>query len=113
MKDYKLNWTAEELKAYILLFFINIDYPNVNSDLNKYPLNNLEFNNIRQEFKFDNDYQSIQKICKVVETANYTKMQLQVLLEEVKNWFTIAGEKQRYLLNNRLTILRRILIKTL
>lgn len=111
MKDYRMNWSPSELKTYILLFFINSDYTNEGLGLDQLHSNTLEFNKIRQEFNRDNDYQSIQKICAVVKTENYSRTQLHILLNDVKNWFAQAEKKQSHLLSNRLTTLERILVK--
>jgi len=113
MNEYNLNWTAEELKLYFLLFLNNIGVTHEVLDLTRMHTNDTTYHEILNEFKSDNDYQSIQKICTAVETKNYSKSQLHGLVEDVKKRFTKKEKKYNNLLNNQVTTLERILVKSI
>ena len=93
MKINKKSWTKEELKAYLLLFCASSDYAEVSQDLNilRYKIGRDEFNAVSKEFDKDNDYQSIQKICSVIEEQGYSREQLHTLFQEIKELFLSGG----------------------
>ena len=49
------------------------------------------FQKIRGEFDNDNDYQSIQKIIEGLKEHNYTKMDIDLLLADIKMLFFADG----------------------
>ena len=50
------------------------------------------FQKIRDEFDNDNDYQSIQKIISALKEHNYTKMDVDLLLADIKMLFFADGK---------------------
>ena len=50
------------------------------------------FDKIRSEFKQDNDYQSIQKIMSGLKAHNYSKMDTDLLLADIKMLFFADGK---------------------
>lgn len=62
------NWTKQELVAYILLYVAHSDLKETKEE-QKYILSRVDaetYQHIKQEFKNDNDYQSITKIVEAV-----------------------------------------------
>ena len=87
------HWTKDELVAYILLYASQSDMIVSNKERNviisKVDMNT--FDRIRKEFKQDNDYQSIQKIVAGLKEHNYTKMDVDLLLADIKLLFFADG----------------------
>lgn len=89
----KQHWTKEELVAYILLYASQSDLIVSNKERNviisKVDMNT--FQKIRDEFDKDNDYQSIQKIMAGLKEHNYSKMDIDMLLADIKMLFFADG----------------------
>ncbi len=87
------QWSKNELVAYILLYASQSDMIVSNKERNviisKVDMNT--FQKIRNEFDNDNDYQSIQKIIAGLKEHNYTKMDIDLLLADIKMLFFADG----------------------
>ena len=87
------HWTKAELVAYILLYASQSDMIVSNKERNviisKVDMNT--FQKIRNEFDKDNDYQSIQKIMSGLKEQNYSKMDIDLLLADIKMLFFADG----------------------
>jgi hypothetical protein len=93
-----MNWTKNELVAYILLYAANSDFSESNNERNiiisKVDMD--EFQKIHEEFDNDNDYQSIQKIISGIEAHHYSKDEISELLSDLKKMFFADGEFDIY-----------------
>lgn len=89
-----IDWTRDELVAYILLFAANSDFKENNHERNviisKVDMNT--FQDIHDEFDNDNDYQGIKKIMTSLEQHNYGKEDIDILMEDIKVLFFSDGE---------------------
>lgn len=89
----KHHWTKSELVAYILLYASQSDMIVSNKERNviisKVDMNT--FQKVRDEFDKDNDYQSIQKIMSGLKEHNYSKMDIDLLLADIKMLFFADG----------------------
>ena len=108
-----IDWTRDELVAYILLFAANSDFKEDNKerDVIISKVDRITFQEIHDEFDNDNDYQSIKKIMTSLEQHNYGKEDLEILLADIKILFFSDGEFN-ILERNMLKALQR-LFKTL
>ncbi len=92
--DNSTQWTKSELVAYIMLYASQSDMIVSNKERNviisKVDMNT--FQKIRNEFDDDNDYQSIQKIIAGLKKHNYTKMDIDLLLADIKVLFFADGK---------------------
>jgi len=88
-----IDWTRDELVAYILLFAANSDFEEDNKERNviisKVDMNT--FQDIHDEFNSDNDYQGIQKIMTSLRQHNYDKDDIELLLADIKTLFYADG----------------------
>ncbi len=91
--DGKIQWTKNELVAYILLYASQSDMIESNKERNIIisKVNMKTFNRIHKEFEQDNDYQSIQKIIAGLKAHNYTKIDIDLLLADIKLLFFADG----------------------
>ena len=89
-----MDWTKDELVAYILLFAANSNFLESNEEKNEIiaKVDMQTFQKIHDEFDSDNDYQSIQKIIAGLETHNYSKEDLDDLFVDIKLMFLSDGE---------------------
>jgi hypothetical protein len=89
-----MNWTKNELIAYILLYAANSDYKESNFEKNTIisTVDMQTFQKIHDEFEKDNDYQSIQKIISGIKMHNYSQNDITELLADVKALFFADGE---------------------
>ncbi|MDG4715753.1 MULTISPECIES: hypothetical protein [Winogradskyella] len=89
-----IDWTRDELVAYILLFAAHSDFKEDNHERNviisKVDMNT--FQDIHDEFDKDNDYQGIQKIMTSLRQHNYDREDVEILLEDIKILFFSDGE---------------------
>ena len=89
-----IDWTRDELVAYILLFAAHSDFKEDNHERNviisKVDMNT--FQDIHDEFDKDNDYQGIQKIMTSLRQHNYDREDVEILLEDMKILFFSDGE---------------------
>ncbi|WP_299521783.1 hypothetical protein [Winogradskyella sp.] len=89
-----IDWTRDELVAYILLFAAHADFKENNRErdviISKVDLNT--FQEIHNEFDNDNDYQGIQKIITSLRQHNYDKDDVEILLADIKTLFFSDGE---------------------
>ncbi len=89
-----MNWTKNELIAYILLYAANSDYDESNHERNiiisKVDMNT--FQKIHDEFENDNDYQSIQKIIEGIKGHQYSDNDISELLADLKSLFFADGD---------------------
>ena len=103
------KWSKNELVAYILLYASQSDMIVSNKERNVIisKVDMKTFDKIRKEFHQDNDYQSIQKIMTGLKDHNYTKMDIDLLLADIKMLFFADGsfdvtERTMYKLLNKL-----------
>lgn len=84
-----IDWTKDELVAYVLLFAANADFKE-SAEERKLIISKVDkktFKEIHEEFDDDNDYQSIKKIMISLEQHNYDKEDIDLLLEDLKILF--------------------------
>ena len=88
------NWTKEELVAYILLYaaHCNLDIDNHEKNVIISKVDMQTFQKVHDEFDKDNDYQSIQKIIAGLKAHHYTKMDIDLLLADIKLLFFADGD---------------------
>ncbi|MDD7887325.1 hypothetical protein [Flavivirga sp. 57AJ16] len=110
MKKVKTNWTKEELKVYTLIYCANADFyeSKFEMDFIKSKIRTSNFGEIYDEFKKDNDYQSIKKIQLLIEEHGYTNDDMNALFEEIKDLF-LSDDKYHILEKNLNRGLKRIL----
>ncbi|WP_439153059.1 hypothetical protein [Winogradskyella sp.] len=89
-----IDWTRDELVAYILLFAANSDFKENNKERNVIisKVDIYTFKEIHDEFKNDNDYQGIQKIMASLKQHNYERDDIEILLADIKTLFFADGE---------------------
>ncbi len=89
-----IDWTRDELVAYILLFAANSDFKEDNKERNVIisKVDMTTFSDIHNEFDNDNDYQGIQKIMTSLRQHNYDKDDVEILLADIKVLFFSDGE---------------------
>lgn len=89
-----MDWTRDELVAYILLFAAHSDFKEDNRErdviISKVDMNT--FQDIHDEFDVDNDYQAIQKILTSLRQHKYDKDDVSLLLADIKALFFSDGE---------------------
>ncbi len=89
-----IDWTRDELVAYILLFAAHSDFKEDNHERNmiisKVDMNT--FQEIHDEFDNDNDYRGIQKIMISLAQHNYDKDDIEILLADIKVLFFSDGD---------------------
>ena len=83
-----IDWTKDELVAYILLFAANADFKEsakerelIISKVDKH-----------EEFDADNDYQGLKKIMISLEQHQYTKEDVDLLMEDIKALFFVDDD---------------------
>lgn len=105
-----MDWTKNELIAYILLFAAHSDFNESNEERNTIisKVNMKTFQKIHDEFNEDNDYQCIEKIQKGLEHYNFTSKQIDALLLEIKQMFQ-ADHDYNILERNMMLFLKKIL----
>lgn len=90
----KVNWTKDELIAYILLFVANSNFREDNWEKN-FIISKVDmetFQKIHEEFDEDNDYQSIQKILAGVEQHHYGREDYKSLFRDISILLNSDGE---------------------
>ncbi|MDY2586557.1 hypothetical protein [Winogradskyella aquimaris] len=89
-----IDWTRDELVAYILLFAANSDFKEDNHERNVIisKVDMDTFQEIHDEFDKDNDYQGIQKIMTSLRQHNYEKDDIEILLSDIKTLFFSDGD---------------------
>lgn len=88
-----IDWTRDELVAYILLFAAHSDFKEDNHERNVIisKVDMQTFQEIHDEFDSDNDYQGIQKIMTSLKQHNYSKDDIDVLITDIKVLFFSDG----------------------
>ncbi|NRD23713.1 hypothetical protein HNV10_10700 [Winogradskyella litoriviva] len=84
-----IDWTKDELVAYILLFAANADFKESEKE-QKFIISKVDketFDEIHEEFDRDNDYQGLKKIMISLEQHGYTNEDIDLLLEDIKVLF--------------------------
>jgi len=104
-----IDWTRDELVAYILLFAANSDFKEDNNerDIIISKVDRETFQDIHDEFVNDNDYQGIKKIMTSLEQHNYSKKDIKILMADIKTLFFSDGE-YNILERNMLKALKRL-----
>ena len=105
-----IDWTRDELVAYILLFAANADFKEDNKERNAIisKVDMQTFSDIHEEFDNDNDYQGIKKIKTSLEQHNYDKEDIEVIIADIKVLF-FSDKEFNVLEQNMLRFLERIL----
>ena len=113
MEYLETNWTDEELKAYLTFYCIHADFSKIDLKLDStiFNIKKSKLYALQQEFFKDNDYQSIQKICSVLEKNNYSSNSLNFLFEEIKETIIQTGRTFNYLMKNICLGLERNILK--
>ncbi len=110
MKDITTTWTKKELKAYLLLYCANADFVITEEEkkLMRSKVEDAAFEQVRQEFETDSDYERIQKIMSTTERLGYSNDQINILMADMKSVFLSDGSYD-ILEKNMFTALKRIL----
>ncbi|MFP4846685.1 hypothetical protein [Winogradskyella sp. PE311] len=89
-----IDWTRDELVAYILLFAAHSDFKEDNHERNIIisKVDMQTFQEIHDEFDNDNDYQGIQKIMTSLRQHGYDKDDINILLADIEVLFFSDGE---------------------
>jgi hypothetical protein len=89
-----IDWTRDELVAYILLFAANSDFKEDNKERNVIisKVDMQTFQDIHDEFNSDNDYQGIQKIMTSLKQHNYEKEDVDIIMADIKTLFFSDGK---------------------
>jgi hypothetical protein len=98
-----IDWTRDELVAYILLFAAHSDFKEDNHERNVIisKVDMDTFQEIHDEFDKDNDYQGIQKIMTSLRQHNYDREDVEILLNDIKTLFFSDGD---YNINERIML---------
>jgi hypothetical protein len=105
-----IDWTRDELVAYIMLFAANSDFRESNQERNVIisKVNMQTFQEIHDEFDNDNDYQGIKKIMTSLEQHNYSKDDIDVLIADIKTLF-FSDKEFNIMERNMLRFLEKLL----
>ncbi|RED45154.1 hypothetical protein DFQ10_10221 [Winogradskyella eximia] len=89
-----IDWTKDELVAYILLFAANADFKESakERELIISKVDKQTFQEIHEEFDADNDYQGLKKIMISLEQHQYTKEDVDLLMEDIKALFFVDDD---------------------
>ncbi|WP_407557541.1 hypothetical protein [Winogradskyella sp. 4-2091] len=84
-----IDWTKDELVAYVLLFAANADFKESEKEreLIISKVDKETFQEIHEEFDRDNDYQGLKKITTSLEQHLYSKEDIDLLLEDIRVLF--------------------------
>lgn len=106
MTEIKTDWSKAEFKAYFLLYAAHADQIETpqERDFILAKVDSKIYDRIHQEFDQDNDYQSIQKLLYTAEKYNYSKDDLESLMEDIKRLFLTDGEFTSYEQNLLVTL---------
>lgn len=89
-----IDWTKDELVAYILLFAANADFKETIKERDLI-ISKVDFNTykeIHEEFQNDNDYQGIKKIMTSLKQHHYDDDDIELLIEDIKTLFFVDGD---------------------
>lgn len=110
MSEITTDWTKQEFKAYLLSYCAKANF--FESEDEKEEILNLVSNEtykkVHKELGKDNDYQSLQKILYNLEKFDYSKSDLNKLIEDVQHLFMADGTID-LLETNMLSSLRRLI----
>ena len=87
------NWTKEEFQTYVLLYAAQSNYIETESESNYIlsKVNETLFNRIHTEIVHDNDFQAMEKIKSYLKENEYSTMDKEQLLKDIKNVFFADG----------------------
>ena len=88
------NWTKEEIHDYILIWCLNADFVKHEDELDLITskIDPISYKKLNNEFKNDNDYQSIEKIKAALNSFNYTSEEFDQLKADVMEVFMADGK---------------------
>ncbi|WP_343329767.1 hypothetical protein [Polaribacter staleyi] len=88
-----INWTKEEFQTYVLLYAAQSNYIETESESNYIlsKVNETLFNRIHTEIVHDNDFQAMEKIKSYLKENEYSTMDKEQLLKDIKNVFFADG----------------------
>jgi Fe-S cluster biosynthesis and repair protein YggX len=94
MDDFKASWSNDELKAYLFLYcaYSNYDLANEEKDMIDNKLDADTVKKMEKEFSADNDYQKVQKILTNAKGLNYSKNEIESLIDEMQEIFLADGK---------------------
>jgi len=110
MQTITKNWNSEEFLAYTLLFSANADYVLAREERNLIlsKVTEENYNSVRREIAYDNDYQSLQKILAYTSQEGYSDADIDVLLQEIESLFICDGNYDN-LERNMFMIFKKVL----
>lgn len=87
------NWTKAEFKAYLLAYCAQSDFIETQEekDFILDLVSSETYKSVHHDLANDNDYQSIQKIQYHLEKFNYSKNEIDTLLNDIKELFLADG----------------------
>ncbi len=90
----RVDWTRDELIAYILLYAAHSDFKESNHERNVIisKVDMQTFQDVHDEFDGDNDYQGLQKIIAGLRQHNYSEEDIDLLIADIKVLFFSDGE---------------------
>jgi|TARA_B110001469_G_C9549443_1_gene272625 hypothetical protein len=109
--DIKTNWTKEEFVAYTLIHASQTDCIICDEEID-YLESKFDSDIIKKmvkELDHDNDYQRLQKIMHFINHNKLTRIDLNNLLDEIKNVFESDGDFNPYQ-QNTFMYLKKILL---
>jgi len=88
-----INWTKDELNAYLLIYCANADFTENNDEIDFIIKEVGEdiYKKMHKEYNKDNDFQSIEKIQYTLKQHNYTQDEIKQLTNEMKLLFNSDG----------------------
>lgn len=93
MKDVQTNWTKKEFLAYLLIYCMQVDAVEQESEIafirNK--VGDEVYNEIYKEFSVDKDYTSISKIQNAFKELNFDVQEKGQIITDIKEIFKIDG----------------------
>lgn len=94
MSEINTEWANNEFKAYLFLYAAKADYivTDTEKDIIEELVDKKQYKKIYAEFEKDNDIQSLDKITHNLKKFNYSKNDIDTLLNEVKELFLADGQ---------------------
>lgn len=110
MSEITTDWTKQEFKAYLLSYCAKSNFFESEDEKKEilHLVSNETYDKVHKELGRDNDYQSIQKILYNLKKFDYTKDQLDRLIEDVQHLFMSDGTVD-LLETNMLSSLKRLI----
>ena len=93
MEKINISWNKEEFNAYVLIYAAQSNFVETNEEKEfiESRFNKTFLQNIYQEIQDDNDYEKIQKIMAYVKQHQYSKEDLNNILNDIKAIYLCDG----------------------